>query len=92
MSCGGYDVFMTVRERLHELVDRLGDDDVAPALVLLESRVHDPLVRLLADAPTDDEPWTPEDEAAVAEVRADRAAGLTPISAEQARRELGLDA
>jgi hypothetical protein len=83
---------MTGRERLHELVDRLGDDDVAPALVLLESRVHDPLVRLLADAPVDDEPWTVEDEAALAEVRADRAAGLAPVSAEQARRELGLDA
>lgn len=82
---------MTVRERLHELVDKLGDDDVAPALVLLESRVHDPLVRLLAAAPADDEPWTAEDEAAVAEVRADRAAGLAPIPAEQARRELGLD-
>ncbi|MDQ3629921.1 MAG: hypothetical protein M3417_01330 [Actinomycetota bacterium] len=82
---------MTVRERLHELVDMLGDEDVAPALVLLESRVHDPLVRLLADAPADDEPWTAEDEAAVAEVRADRAEGLEPLSAEQARPELELD-
>ena len=37
----------------------------------------DPLLLALANAPEDDEPWTDEDEAAVAESRADFAAGRT---------------
>lgn len=71
-------------------MDELDDEDVAPALVLLESRVHDPLVRMLAEAPVDDEPWTDADGAALAEVRADREAGRGPLSADDAKRDLGL--
>ncbi|MGO9899809.1 MAG: hypothetical protein ACLP0J_08975 [Solirubrobacteraceae bacterium] len=81
---------MTVRERLHKFVDELDEDDVASALALLESRVHDPVVRVLANAGVDDEPWTDEDDAAISEVCADHAAGLGPVSSEQAKRELGL--
>jgi len=42
-----------------------------------------------ADAPLDDEPWTDADEAAMAEVEADRAAGVPTVSLEQLKRELG---
>jgi hypothetical protein len=44
------------------------------------------VIAAFRNAPEDDEPWTAEDEAAVAEARADIAAGRT-ISLEQAMRE-----
>lgn len=47
---------------------------------------EDPLLLALANAPEDDEPWTEEDEAAVAESRADFAAGRT-ISLEEMPRK-----
>ncbi len=37
----------------------------------------DPVLRAFVDAPEDDEPWTDDDEAAVAESRAEFAAGRT---------------
>ncbi len=49
----------------------------------------DPLLLALANAPEDDEPWTDEDEAAVAESRrADFAAGRT-ISLEEMLQKYG---
>lgn len=47
------------------------------------------MLRALAAAPEDDEPWTRSDEAAIAEVEADRAAGASPISHEEIKREFG---
>jgi hypothetical protein len=55
---------------------------------LVESGGHDPLLQALADAPEDDESWTAEDEAAVAEARADFGAGRT-VSHEQMLRKFG---
>jgi len=46
----------------------------------------DPMLLALANAPEDDEPWTDEDEAAVAEGRADFAAGRTISHDEMLRR------
>ncbi|HEY3551731.1 MAG TPA: hypothetical protein VGK68_11805 [Gaiellaceae bacterium] len=40
---------------------------------------HDPFLRYLEEAPVDDEPVTPEEEAAIAEVEADRVAGVPTI-------------
>jgi hypothetical protein len=47
------------------------------------------VIAAFRDAPEDDEPWTKEDEAAMAEVEADRAAGVPYIPLEQVMRELG---
>ena len=68
---------MTNREKLHRLVDELSEAEVAPTLRLVETQRHDPMLQALANAPEDDEPWTEEDEAAVAESREDLAAGRT---------------
>jgi predicted transcriptional regulator len=79
---------MTTREKLHRLVDELAEAELAPTLRLVETQRHDPMLQALADAPEDDEPWTDEDEAAVAEGRADLAAGRT-ISLDEMLRKHG---
>jgi hypothetical protein len=80
---------MTTKERLHELVDELSEPEAKRALRLVEKEREDPVLRLLDNAPVDDEPWTDEDEAAVAESRAELAAGAPLIPLEQVMRELG---
>jgi len=77
---------MTNREKLHRLVDELTDAELAPTLRLVETQRHDPTLRALTNAPEDDEPWTDEDEAAVAESRADFADGRTLSHEEMLRR------
>lgn len=79
---------MTTREKLHRLVDELAEAELAPTLRLVETQRHDPMLQALADAPEDDEPWTDEDEAAVAEGRADLAAGRT-VSLDEMLRKHG---
>lgn len=79
---------MTTREKLHRLVDELAEAELAPTLRLVETQRHDPMLQALADAPQDDEPWTDEDETAVAEGRADLAAGRT-ISLDEMLRKHG---
>lgn len=54
-----------------------------------DQELTDPLLLALANAPEDDEPWTDEDEAAVAESRADFAAGRT-LSHEELLQKYGL--
>ena len=49
---------------------------------------NDPFFRFLHDAPVDDEPVTAEEEAAVAEVERDRAAGGPTISFDDIKRAL----
>ncbi len=56
---------VTTRERLHRLVDELSDDDAERALGLVENEFEDPVLRAFRDAPEDDEPLTPEEEAAL---------------------------
>jgi hypothetical protein len=68
---------VTTKEKLQHLVDGLSEHDAKRALVLVESKFEDPLVRALEDAPEDDEPIAEEDEAAISEGRADVAAGRT---------------
>ncbi len=81
---------MTTKERLHELVDELSEDEAAATLEYAASRHEDPVIAAFRDAPEDDEPWTEEDEAAMAEVEADRAAGVPTIPLEEIERELGM--
>jgi hypothetical protein len=73
------------RAQLHAMVDSLPDDAVDVAGRLLE-RAADPAARILAMAPVDDEPYTPDEQAA------DIAAMREPaIPWEQAKRELTAD-
>ena len=80
---------MTTKERLHKLVDELTDGEATRALELVEQEHEDPLLRAIANAPEDDEPWTEEDETAVAESREELAAGVPLIPLKQVMRELG---
>jgi hypothetical protein len=79
---------MTAKERLHELVDELSEPAAKRALKLVEKEREDPMIVAFRDAPEDDEPWTEEDETAIAEVLADRAAGVPTIPLEEIEREL----
>ena len=79
----------TTREKIHQLIDELQEADLDPVAEILVSRGRRPLLRAIANAPEDDEPWTDEDEAAVAESRAELAAGAPLIPLEQVMRELG---
>jgi hypothetical protein len=76
---------MTAKEQL----DELSEPEAKRALSLVKKERDDPMIAALRDAPEDDEPWTEEDEAAMAEVRADDAAGVPTIPLEQVMRELG---
>jgi hypothetical protein len=80
---------ITSKERLHRLIDEFSDEEAAATLHLIDRRNTDPLLRALADAPEDDEPFTEDDEAATAEVEADRAAGVPAIPFEEVRRKYG---
>jgi len=81
---------VTTKERLHALVDELSEREAERALRLVEKEHEDPVIAAFRDAPEDDEPWTDEDEAAMAEVRADDAAGVPTIPLEEIERELGM--
>jgi hypothetical protein len=80
---------VTPKERLHQLVDELSDDEAAATLRLIDRRHADPLLRAIADAPEDDEPFTDDDEAAIVEVEADKAAGIPAIAFEEVQRKYG---
>jgi len=54
---------------------------------LIDTLPSDPFVRFLEAAPIDDEPVTAEEEAAVAEVEADRAAGVPTIPFDEIKRK-----
>ena len=77
---------MTDKEQLRERIEAFSEAEASEALRLLDLRA-DPVVVAFRDAPVDDEPFTEEDEAALAEARDDIAAGRT-VSLEEAMREL----
>ncbi|MGH2853496.1 MAG: hypothetical protein ACRDLF_04800 [Solirubrobacteraceae bacterium] len=56
---------VTTKERLHRLVDELSEDEAERTLGLMESKLDDPVLKAFNDAPEDDEPLTPEEEAAL---------------------------
>lgn len=76
---------MTAKEQLRERIETLTEHEAERTLRLLDD-LRDPLTALLDNAPIDDEPSTPEEEAAVAEARADIAAGRT-VSLDEITRE-----
>ncbi|MDX6677079.1 MAG: hypothetical protein QOE31_1131 [Solirubrobacteraceae bacterium] len=77
---------MTIKERLHKLVDELSDGEADEALRYIAERRSDPVVAAFRDAPVDDEPVTSADEQAIAEVQADRDAGVGRISFAEIKR------
>jgi len=84
---------MTVKERLHELVDQLPEGAPSAAaermLAHLRELGDDPVLRALMNAPLDDEPESEEEKAAAAEGMAALASGDV-LSDEELRQELGL--
>jgi hypothetical protein len=76
---------MTAKEQLRQRIEAFSEEEAVEALRLLDLR-NDPVVVAFRDAPVDDEPFTEEDEAALAEARADIAAGRT-VSLDEAMRE-----
>jgi hypothetical protein len=58
---------MTTKDRLHQLVDELSEQEAEAALVIVERRRDDPMLHALASAPIDDEPSDVEEDASAAE-------------------------
>ena len=76
---------MTAKEQLRQRIEAFSEDEAVEALRLLDLG-DDPVLVAFRDAKIDDEPWTGEDEAALAEARADIAARRT-VSLDEATRE-----
>lgn len=64
---------VTIKERLHRLVDELSEPEADEALRYIAQRHVDPMVAAFRDAPEDGEPVTATDDEALAAVQADRA-------------------
>jgi len=56
------------KQRIHNLIDRLGPTQVTAVRGLLEAMI-DPVARSVANAPLDDEPLTSDDAKALVEAR-----------------------
>ena len=78
---------MTAKEKLRVVVEELSESEAEGALDYIASRRHDELDALLDSAPLDDEPSTPEEEAAVQLAREELARGET-VSLDEIRAEL----
>jgi hypothetical protein len=81
---------MTTKERLHKLVDELSEQEGKVALVIVERRRDDPMLRALVAAPLDDEPSDPGQDASAAEALEAYRHGDGGSSADL-RSELGLE-
>lgn len=83
---------MSVKDELHRLIESLPGPELLTARRFLETLHHagnDPLLEALAAAPADDEPLTPEEEAAVHEAYEAIERGDV-VSHDELRRQLGL--
>lgn len=78
---------MTVKERLREVIEQMTDEEAEATLRRIEAQRSDPFLRFLDAAPIDDEPVTAEEEAAIAEVEADRAAGVPRVPFDDVKRK-----
>ncbi len=77
------------KEHAHELIDRLDPSQVPAAIGMLEGLL-DPVSRAIANAPTDQEPLTAQDEKALGEAR-DWSKRNKAIPHEQVLAELGVN-
>lgn len=82
---------MVTKEHLHKLVDDLPQGEVEAARRYLEylRDAGDPLIRVLRQAPLDDEAEDDEERASVAEGRADIAAGRV-VRHDEIKQEFGV--
>jgi len=78
---------MTIKERLHHVIEEMTDEEAEATLRRIEAGRTDSFLRFLDAAPLDDEPVSAEEEAAVAEVEADRAAGVPTIPFDDDKRK-----
>lgn len=79
---------MTAKQQLRHAIDELTEAEAADTLDYLARRQHrDALDELLASAPLDDEPTTPEEDRGAREAREQIARGEV-FSAEQIKREI----
>jgi hypothetical protein len=78
---------MTVKDRLHNAVESMTDDEASEALRTLADASGDPVAWMLDHAPLDDEPETEDERRAVAEAHADRERGIEPVSLESVLAE-----
>lgn len=79
---------MTAKEKLRHLVEDLSEDQAQSALTVLERGLDDPVLLFFAGAEEEDEEITPDEEAAVAQARAEHARGES-VPLEEVLRELG---
>ena len=80
---------MTIKDELHRLVDELPAKELHGAKRYLEylRNMSDPVLTALLEAPEDDEPTTPEEDAGAEEAWQEYLLGEA-ISADEAKREL----
>ena len=83
-----YSLGVTAKEKLRHLADVLTEQQAKRALVVVEREVADPLVRFLDEAPLDDEPSNPDEDAGADDAMAEYRRGES-FSAEEIKRELG---
>ncbi|MGD0498854.1 MAG: hypothetical protein ABSC23_10515 [Bryobacteraceae bacterium] len=77
------------RDTLHDLVDRIPDEELPAAKRFLEYLAVSPAYRAALSAPADDEPVTEADIAAIARASAEVRAGKV-VSHDEILREFGL--
>ena len=80
---------MTVKERLHLVIDELSEAEAEAALRRIDALRNDPLVRFLDAAPIDDEPISDAEASAIAEADAERATGASSIPFDEIKRKYG---
>lgn len=77
------------RDTLHDLVDRIAEDELPTAKRFLEYLATNPAYRAALSAPLDDEPVTEADGAAIARAHDEVRSGKV-VSHEEILREFGL--
>jgi hypothetical protein len=77
------------RESLHELIDRIPEEQIAAAQRFLEALATSAAFRAARSAPSDDEPITSGDAEAIARSQRDIQAGKV-VSHEDVLREFGV--
>jgi hypothetical protein len=81
---------VTTRDTLRRLIDELPESEIETVHLLVEHRHklrQEPLLLLLATAPLDDEPSTPEEDAEAEEAWQEYLRGES-VSSDDAKREL----
>lgn len=82
---------MTAKERLHNAVEAMSDEEAQVALRTLAESSGDSVAWMLDHAPLDDEPETEDERCAVSEAHADRERGLGPVPLESVIAEFDGD-